>query len=143
MIRYIACALVPLTLAAFGCSKSKPPPAQLGEPVGAQVPARASLPAFSIAFAVTKGKDPIPLLAPLVSAVSSATAGCPTLAADAKDEITAFDFKIDKGKMQVPPRPTPAGAKCLSSALDGKDLGAADTTLDARVELKMTGPTKP
>jgi hypothetical protein len=144
MPRYVdRFALMLVATAALACQKEKASAPQLGEPVGAQVPARPNLPAFSIAFAVTKGSDPVPLLAPLVTAVSNAAAGCPALPKEATDNITAVDFTIAHGKMKVPP-PSTAGGKCLASALDGKDLGAADAApLDARLELKITGPAKP
>lgn len=122
------------------CTKDKPEAAapQLGEPIGAQVPARGETPAMTIAFAVAKGSDPVPLLAPLVSAVAAATSACPAFAKEAERGVTAIDFTVEGGKMKVPGRPDPAGAKCLAATLDGKDLGSpSPSALSARIELKV------
>jgi hypothetical protein len=133
----VACAaLVCLT----GCQKDKPSAqaTQLGEPIGAQVPARGDAPPITIAFAVAKGSDPVPLLPPLVSAVAGAMSGCPAFPKEAERGVTAIDFTIEGGKMKVPGRPESPGAKCLATALDGKDLGAPSATpLGARIELKV------
>src|SRR5262245_37506945 len=95
-----------------GCQKDKPSTqaTQLGEPIGAEVPARGDAPPITLAFAVAKGSDPVPMLAPLVSAVAGAMSGCPTFAKEAERGVTAIDFTIEGGKMKVPGRPDPQGA---------------------------------
>ena len=133
-----------LVLVTVACQKEKSEAPQLGEPIGAQVPARGEAPPLSIAFAVARGHDPVPLLAPLVGVVSSAAAGCSTLAKETADGPIAVEFQIEQGKMKVPPRPSPPGASCLTTALDGKALGTPEANpLAARVELKMGAPAKP
>jgi hypothetical protein len=137
-----------LLVAAAACSKDKAAPqatTALGEPIGAQVPATAKMPALAIAFAVTKGHDPVPMLGALVSAVSQSVMACPAFVEEAKAssaDITAVDFAIEQGKVKPVPRPASEatkGRECLAAALTGKELGAATTPkIDGRAEIKLT-----
>jgi hypothetical protein len=136
-----------LLLAAAACSKDKPAPqgtTALGEPIGAQVPATAKMPSLAIAFAVTKGHDPVPMLGPLVTAVSQSVMACPAFVEEAKasaSDVIAVDFAIEQGKVKPVPRPASEatkGRECLASAMTGKELGAAATPkMDGRAEIKL------
>jgi len=137
-----------VALSALACSKDKAAPqasTALGEPIGANVPATPKMPALSIAFAVTKGHDPVPMLGPLVSAVSQSVMACPAFVEEAKAssaDVTAVDFAIEAGKVKPVPRPASEASKgreCLASAMNGKELGATTTPkIDGRAEIKLT-----
>ncbi len=139
-----------LVSGAFACSKDKASSSTskagtLGEPIGAEMERSAKLPAMSIAFAVTKGVDPVPMLSKLVTAVSQSIAGCPDFVAEAQksqSDVIAVDFTVEQGKIKPASRPASeatAGRECLSKALDGKDLAATDTPkLNGRAEIKLT-----
>ena len=140
--------LLGVTLA---CSKDKASPSStskvgtLGEPIGAELAATPKLPALSIAFAVTKGADPVPMLSSLVTAVTQSIVGCPDFVTEARksqSDVIAVDFTVEQGKIKPAPRPASeatAGRECLSKALDGKQLAAADSPkLDGRTEIKVT-----
>lgn len=138
-------------VAAVACSKDEEPKksnvtaAQLSEPVGAEVPAKGSVPAISLALAVAKGQDPVTFLPTIVGAVSQAVSACPAFVSEEKD-VTAVNFTLENGKMKVPARADSPGIKCLAAALDGKDAGPAGTNLSAaRVEIKVpaAGPKTP
>jgi hypothetical protein len=134
-----------LILVTVACSKDeekKTPSvtsAQLGEPVGAEVPARGNVPAISLALAISKGQDPVQFLPQVVGAVAAAVSGCPAFVASSQDkEVTAVNFTLENGKMKVPPRADSPGIKCLATALDGKDAGPAGSNVAAaRVEIKV------
>lgn len=146
-------ASLPLLVSCLGalslaCAKDKdkdkqPDAVQLGEPIGAEVQAKGSVPALSLAVAVSKGQDPVPLLPQLVSGVSSAVAGCPAFVSESEkdnENVTAFDFTVTGGKMKIAPKPeASSGVTCVTTALEGKDVGAKDVaSLAGRVEIKLS-----
>ena len=96
----------------------------------AEVQAKGNVPAFSLALAVSRGRDPVSLLPQLVGAVSGAVTSCPAFVAEEKESVTALNFTVTGGKMKVTPRLDPsAGVKCLVSTLDGKDVSGGDRML--------------
>jgi hypothetical protein len=136
---WIVAVVVPFVVA---CKKpsteeSAPSAKDYGAPIGVKVEGK---PTFEVAFAVTKGRDPEPLLGPLVSALSKAVSSCPTLVEESKTlGITAVQFALDKGKAKVAPYKEPtAGTTCLVANLDGKEL-AKDSfpPLEARAEIRF------
>lgn len=158
MSRFLAspCSLGCLILVTVACSKDedkKSSPgnvtaaptalrAELGEPVGADVPAKGNVPAISLALAISKGQDPVQFLPQVVGAVALAVTGCPAFVAEDK-EVTAVNFTVENGKMRVPARADSPGIKCLAAALDGKDGGPAGSNVAAgRVEIKVATPAK-
>lgn len=148
MIRTIASLFLGVLLVA--CSKDKPSGGNasrmgaLGDPIGAEIQASAKAPAMSIALAITKGQDPVPMLPKLVSAVAQSAAQCPAFVAEAKEpatDVVAVDFTVEQGKLKPLPRPASeatAGRTCLGTQLEGKELAAADTPkLEGRAEIKL------
>lgn len=135
----------PSILGVAACSKDKdtqPDGPRLGEPIGAEVQARGSVPALSVALAVSKGQDPVGYLPTVVSAMSSAVSGCPAFVSEGDENGVGFDFTVNAGKVKVAPRPDASpGARCLSAALEGKDLGSPSTSLEGRVEIKLSSAT--
>lgn len=119
-------------LFAAACSKDKDKPRdtreELGEPIGAQVPAAGKQPSMSIALAVSKGSDPVAMLAPFVDGITKAVAKCP----DFTDELRAhpfdpagFEFAVETGKVKLTGRTDPSpGTKCFAAAFEGKEIGA-------------------
>jgi len=122
-----------LCCSALACSKDKDKPRdtreELGEPIGAQVPASGKLPSLTIALAVSKGQDPVPMLAPFVDAVTKAAIACPDFTADVvgkPQEPAGIEFVVEGGKLKLTGKsdPTPP-AKCFAAALEGKTVGPA------------------
>ncbi len=140
LITFLGC----LVLVTVACSKDEDKKANantttaaLGEPIGAEVPASGKMPALSLALAVSKGQDPVPVLPHVVGVVSTAVGGCPDFVAEDK-EVVAVNFTVEHGKMKVAPRSDSTGIKCLVAALDGKDVGGTNTNVAAaRVEIKL------
>ena len=135
---FVGCSVVATVACSKDEDKKKPSPiADLGEPIGADVPAKGDVPAISLALAVSKGQDPVTLLPHVVSAVATAVNGCPDFVREDKD-VTAVTFSLENGKMKVPPRDESPGTKCLAAALNGKDGGPAGSNVpSARVEIKL------
>lgn len=143
-LRLTLCALGLLAL--LGCSKDKdkdvkpgstPPAPDLGEPIGAELPERGATPSLSLAIAVSKGNDPVAVMPKVVGHVSSAVAACPAFVSEEKD-IVALNFTTADGKMKMLPRAANdnEGVKCVSAALDGKEIGTP-STMNGRVEIKV------
>lgn len=126
--------------------KKTPTAADFGEPIGARVEGKGDVPTFEVAFAVTKGRDPAPLLGPLTGALSKAIAECPAFVVEsAGEKVTAVQLSVDKGKAKVAPYkdPTP-GVQCVAGKLEGKEL-ASETFpgLDARAEIRFPSKAAP
>ncbi len=155
--RHVATVFAALSIASavVACKKDDATPqdapkapvaADFGEPIGARVEGTGTTPTFEVAFAVTKGRDPGPLLGPLTGALSKAIANCPAFVVEsANDQVTAVQLSVHKGKAKVAPYkdPTP-GAQCVAGALEGTEL-AKETfpDLDARAEIRLPAPAAP
>jgi hypothetical protein len=119
---------------------STPPSPDLGEPIGAELPAKGTTPAMSLAIAVTKGQDPVAVMPKVVGNVATAVNGCPSFVTEEKENIVAINFTIEGGKMKPLPRAAneSAGVKCVVAALDQKEAGAATLpNMNGRVEIKV------
>lgn len=119
---------------------STPPAPDLGEPIGAELPAKGTTPAMSLAIAVTKGQDPVAVMPKVVGNVSTAVSGCPSFVTEEKENIVAINFTIEGGKMKPLPRAAneSAGVKCVVAALDQKEAGVATLpNMNGRVEVKI------
>jgi hypothetical protein len=115
-------------------------PQSYGEPIGARVDAAGEVPAFEMAFAVTKGRDPQPLLSPLVSTMTAAVKGCPDFVAEAKSgDAAGLDFSLEGGAVKLREQEANTnGARCLTKAMAGKGLLPANTPpVDVRVEIRL------
>jgi hypothetical protein len=132
-----------IVLALGGCDRDKSSElSQLGEPIGAQLQADGNVPALSLAFAVSKGQDPVPLLPHIVGAVATAVRRCPAFAVEEKATITTLAFTVENHTMKLGPRPeAPPGVRCVASALDGKDIASAPARLlNGRIEIMISAP---
>ena len=127
------CFLVLALCGALACSKDKDKARdtreELGEPIGAQVPASGKLPSLTIALAISKGQDPVPMLSRFVDAITKAAIACPDFTAEVvgkPKEPAGIEFVVEGGKLKLTGKgdPTPP-ARCFASALEGKEVGPA------------------
>jgi hypothetical protein len=142
--------LLALSCGAAACDGSSRPESngrrQYGEPVGIRVEARGAVPALSVAFAVTKGRDPTPLVGPLATALYGAAVACPVfVSAMTAGKTVRLELAAEKNALvALGARPDEVGGMCMTAALGGKPviLDKADP-LDVAIELKPAADASP
>jgi len=142
--------LLAVSAGTFACNSTPAPESkagrQYGEPVGVRLEAHGAVPALSAAFAVTKGRDPTPLVGPLATALYGAAVGCPGfISAMAAGKTVRLELAAEKNALvALGARPDEVGGPCMTTALGGKPV-TMDTPdpVDVAIELKQAGDASP
>jgi hypothetical protein len=112
---------------------------QYGEPVGIQIAGHGSVPALSVAVAVTKGRDVSTTVGSVAGAVFTAAAACPAVVATVSaGSVIRLTLAAQGSVLHAPPKlPEEQGAACMARALDGKPITTdKPDNLDIIVEIR-------
>jgi len=116
---------------------------QYGEPVGIQIAGHGSVPALSVAVAVTKGRDVSATVGSMASAVFTAAAACPAVVATVSaGSVIRLTLAAQANVLHAPAKLSEdPGAACVAHALDGKAITTdRPEVLDIIVEIRADVP---
>jgi hypothetical protein len=115
---------------------------QYGDPIGIRLDAHGSVPALAVAFAVTKGRDPSPIVRSLAGAVYAAAVACPAfLSAVTAGKTTRLELGAEKNVLEaLGARADEVGGPCMTAALGGKPVTMdRPDPMDVAIELRLAG----
>jgi hypothetical protein len=115
---------------------------QYGEPIGIRLDAHGAVPALAVAFAVTKGRDPSPIVGSLAGAVYAAAVACPAfVSAVTTGKTTRLELGAEKNVLEaLGARADDVGGPCMTAALGGKPITMdRPDPMDVAIELRLAG----
>lgn len=123
----------------LGACEEKAPDVAFGEPVRVAMTASRDVPAFELAFAVTRDVAVEPLVPGLSGALHKAVRGCPSFVeASAVDEVTQVAFTVEQGTIRGAALAGAHPDRCLAEKLDNQALdGPAPPKLQAIVQIRF------
>ena len=130
-----------------GACDSKPTPEaraghQYGDAVGIRLDAHGPVPALAVAFAVTKGRDPSPMVGPLATALYAAALACPAfVSAVSAGKTTRLELGAEHNALEaLGARADEVGGPCMTAALGGKAVTMdRPEGMDVAIELRQAG----
>jgi hypothetical protein len=133
-----------------GCDSKGRPGAkaghEYGEAVGIRLDAHGSVPALAVAVAVTKGRDPSPMVGPLATAIYAAALACPGfVSAVSAGKTTRLELGAEHNVLEaLGARADEVGGPCMTAALGGKTVTMdRPEAMDVAIELRVTGDASP
>ncbi|HXX67514.1 MAG TPA: hypothetical protein VEK07_10050 [Polyangiaceae bacterium] len=116
--------------------------ASYGEAVGVELSGRSPGPPLAIAFAVTRGRDPRPMVPSLASALETVALQCPDFdRAIARGETARIELRATPSSLRSKELSAKRGGACVRSVLEGKTLTLDGTEpVDVVVDVRLASP---